>query len=235
MRLMEREFAVVLLDVSMPGMDGFETAATIHDHPRFERTPIIFVTGGARQRVRSPARLQARRGRLRVRARRAGDPAQQGRGVRGAAAPPPQPAAAQRAARRGQRAARAVQLGAARRAHSHLEMFNRNLAAANEELAARTSSCNRRSPSVCAPKRAQARRSPEGRFPRDPGARAPQPARADTQRRGHDEGGRVHGPRVRRGARRRRPPGHAPDAPGRRSARRLAHQPWLDHADAASR
>jgi signal transduction histidine kinase/ActR/RegA family two-component response regulator len=29
----------------MPGMDGFETAAMIHDHPRFERTPIIFITG----------------------------------------------------------------------------------------------------------------------------------------------------------------------------------------------
>lgn len=29
----------------MPGMDGFETAAMIHQHPRFERTPIIFVTG----------------------------------------------------------------------------------------------------------------------------------------------------------------------------------------------
>jgi signal transduction histidine kinase/ActR/RegA family two-component response regulator len=29
----------------MPGMDGFETAAMIHEHPRFERTPIIFVTG----------------------------------------------------------------------------------------------------------------------------------------------------------------------------------------------
>jgi signal transduction histidine kinase len=29
----------------MPGMDGFETAALIHDHPRFETTPIIFVTG----------------------------------------------------------------------------------------------------------------------------------------------------------------------------------------------
>jgi signal transduction histidine kinase len=29
----------------MPGMDGFETAALIHDHPRFERIPIIFVTG----------------------------------------------------------------------------------------------------------------------------------------------------------------------------------------------
>jgi len=44
-QLMRNEFAVVLLDVSMPGMDGFETASLIHDHPRFERTPIIFVTG----------------------------------------------------------------------------------------------------------------------------------------------------------------------------------------------
>ena len=42
---MKDEFAVVLLDVSMPGMDGFETASLIHEHPRFERTPIIFVTG----------------------------------------------------------------------------------------------------------------------------------------------------------------------------------------------
>ena len=43
--LMEDEFAVVLLDVSMPEMDGFETATLIHEHPRFEKTPIIFVTG----------------------------------------------------------------------------------------------------------------------------------------------------------------------------------------------
>jgi signal transduction histidine kinase len=43
-RLMEREFAAVLLDVNMPDMDGFETAALIHSHPRYERTPIIFVT-----------------------------------------------------------------------------------------------------------------------------------------------------------------------------------------------
>jgi signal transduction histidine kinase len=44
-QLMRQEFAVVLLDVSMPDMDGFEAARLIHDHPRFERTPIIFVTG----------------------------------------------------------------------------------------------------------------------------------------------------------------------------------------------
>jgi signal transduction histidine kinase len=44
-QLMKNDFAVVLLDVSMPGMDGFETAGLIRQHPRFEKTPIIFVTG----------------------------------------------------------------------------------------------------------------------------------------------------------------------------------------------
>src|SRR6202049_4808579 len=44
-RLMADEFAVVLLDVNMPGMDGFETAKLIHEHPRYEKTPIIFITG----------------------------------------------------------------------------------------------------------------------------------------------------------------------------------------------
>ncbi|MBW3550004.1 MAG: response regulator [Proteobacteria bacterium] len=43
-RLMDDEFALILLDVNMPGMDGFETASLIHQHPRFEKTPIIFVT-----------------------------------------------------------------------------------------------------------------------------------------------------------------------------------------------
>jgi PAS domain S-box-containing protein len=43
-RLMDDEYAVILLDVNMPGMDGFETASMIHQHPRFEKTPIIFVT-----------------------------------------------------------------------------------------------------------------------------------------------------------------------------------------------
>jgi signal transduction histidine kinase len=44
-RLMENDYALILLDVSMPDMDGFETARLIHQHPRFENTPIIFVTG----------------------------------------------------------------------------------------------------------------------------------------------------------------------------------------------
>jgi PAS domain S-box-containing protein len=43
--LLKSEFAVILLDVSMPEMDGFETARLIRQHPRLERTPIIFVTG----------------------------------------------------------------------------------------------------------------------------------------------------------------------------------------------
>lgn len=42
--LMEGDYAVILLDVNMPGIDGFETASLIHQHPRFEKTPIIFVT-----------------------------------------------------------------------------------------------------------------------------------------------------------------------------------------------
>ncbi|HET7062697.1 MAG TPA: response regulator [Rudaea sp.] len=42
--LMEHDFALILLDVNMPGLDGFETANLIHQHPRFEKTPIIFIT-----------------------------------------------------------------------------------------------------------------------------------------------------------------------------------------------
>ena len=42
---MDEDFAVILLDVNMPDMDGFETASLIHQHPRFEKTPIVFVTG----------------------------------------------------------------------------------------------------------------------------------------------------------------------------------------------
>ena len=42
--LLQREFAVILLDVNMPGMDGFETAALIRQRKSCEHTPIIFVT-----------------------------------------------------------------------------------------------------------------------------------------------------------------------------------------------
>jgi len=42
--LLHQEFAVVLLDVHMPAMDGFETAALIRQRRTTEHTPIIFVT-----------------------------------------------------------------------------------------------------------------------------------------------------------------------------------------------
>lgn len=42
--LLNREFAVILLDVNMPGMDGFETAQLIRRRKVSEHTPIIFVT-----------------------------------------------------------------------------------------------------------------------------------------------------------------------------------------------
>jgi CheY-like chemotaxis protein len=42
--LLKREFAVILLDVRMPDMDGFETAALIRRRPSTEHTPIIFIT-----------------------------------------------------------------------------------------------------------------------------------------------------------------------------------------------
>ncbi len=42
--LLREDFAVILLDVNMPGMDGFETAAMIRRRPRSEATPIIFIS-----------------------------------------------------------------------------------------------------------------------------------------------------------------------------------------------
>ena len=43
--LLNQDFAVILLDVNMPGMDGFETAHLLRQRKRSEHTPIIFVTG----------------------------------------------------------------------------------------------------------------------------------------------------------------------------------------------
>jgi len=42
--LLKNDVAVVLTDVSMPGMDGFELADTIRQHPRFQRMAIIFIS-----------------------------------------------------------------------------------------------------------------------------------------------------------------------------------------------
>src|SRR3954466_13602349 len=42
--LLKRDFAVILLDVNMPGMDGFETASLIRQRTRSETTPIIFIS-----------------------------------------------------------------------------------------------------------------------------------------------------------------------------------------------
>lgn len=42
--LLNQDFAVILLDVQMPGMDGFETATLIRNRPRSQHTPIIFLT-----------------------------------------------------------------------------------------------------------------------------------------------------------------------------------------------
>ena len=43
--LLEDDFAAILLDVKMPGMDGFETAAMIRARKRSQHTPILFLTG----------------------------------------------------------------------------------------------------------------------------------------------------------------------------------------------
>jgi signal transduction histidine kinase len=42
--LLKHDIAVVLIDVQMPDLDGFELAAMIREHPRFEQTALIFVS-----------------------------------------------------------------------------------------------------------------------------------------------------------------------------------------------
>jgi len=43
-RLLKTDIAVVLMDVSMPELDGFQLAEIIHHHPRYQKTAIIFVS-----------------------------------------------------------------------------------------------------------------------------------------------------------------------------------------------
>jgi PAS domain S-box-containing protein len=42
--LLKNEVAVILLDVCMPELDGFELAAMIREHPRFQKTAMIFIS-----------------------------------------------------------------------------------------------------------------------------------------------------------------------------------------------
>src|SRR5438093_5413353 len=44
-RLLDQDFALIILDVAMPGMDGFETARLVRTRERNRGTPIIFITG----------------------------------------------------------------------------------------------------------------------------------------------------------------------------------------------
>src|SRR5947209_12229952 len=43
-QLLKNDVAVVLMDVSMPEIDGFELADMIRQHPRFQKTAIIFIS-----------------------------------------------------------------------------------------------------------------------------------------------------------------------------------------------
>ena len=47
-RLLDDDFAIILLDVRMPGMDGFETAELIRQRQRSQHMPIIFLTASER-------------------------------------------------------------------------------------------------------------------------------------------------------------------------------------------
>jgi CheY-like chemotaxis protein len=46
--VLREDFALILMDVSMPQMDGFETAEFIRQRQRYKDTPIIFITASQR-------------------------------------------------------------------------------------------------------------------------------------------------------------------------------------------
>jgi CheY-like chemotaxis protein len=50
-QVLKHDFAAILLDVRMPGIDGFETAAAIRSLERFRRVPIIFLSAQGDRRA----------------------------------------------------------------------------------------------------------------------------------------------------------------------------------------
>src|SRR2546421_570997 len=49
--LLKEDFALILMDVKMPDMDGFETAEMIRQRKRCQHTPIIFLTASERDEM----------------------------------------------------------------------------------------------------------------------------------------------------------------------------------------
>jgi CheY-like chemotaxis protein len=50
-QVLKHHYAAILLDVCMPGIDGFETAAAMRSLERLRRVPILFVSGHADRRA----------------------------------------------------------------------------------------------------------------------------------------------------------------------------------------
>jgi CheY-like chemotaxis protein len=51
-QVLKHEYAAILLDVRMPGIDGFETAAAIRSLERRRRVPIVFLSAHADRRAK---------------------------------------------------------------------------------------------------------------------------------------------------------------------------------------
>ena len=81
-QLLRHDVAVVLVDVCMPDLDGFELAAMIREHPRYQKTSILFVSAVHLTELDRLRGYELRRGRLHTGPDRSRDPARQGRRLR---------------------------------------------------------------------------------------------------------------------------------------------------------